>query len=167
MERSLATHERAVEPDEAQEVSAFAKDGRNILKLGFFAKDPAKVVAAIDGHIDKTQQALRSGSLTLSDEETVFLSLQLGCLWGEQLVKALNWEWTCLTADGDQYAVASRDRALVILPTYFARSCFAYPDLDCTAALSFNMLVANKFTEVPANSYLNVLDNVVRIVPRH
>ena len=146
----------------------FAKDGKKTVKLGFLTTDSAKIVAAIDTHIDSTQQAALAGSLVLSEENCTFLSLQLGCLWGQQLVKSFGWEWICLIGDGeDLYAVASKDRALLILPTYYARDCLEQPGMDCTAMLAYNMIAAQKFSQVPANSYLNVLDNVVRIVPRH
>ena len=160
--------ERQLAPDELQEISMFARDGKKTVKLGFLTSDPAKVVAAVDAHIDAAQQALLAGSPALSEEDCTFLSLQLGCLWGQQLVKAFDWEWTCITENGDErYAVASKDRPLLMLPTYFARDCFEEPGTDCTAMLAYNMLSAQKFAEAPANGYLNVLDNVVRIVPRH
>jgi len=168
METMQQREERQLAPDEAQEISMFARDATKVVKLGFFTKDSAKIVAAVDTYIDASQQAVLSGSLILNDENCTFLSLQLGCLWGQQLVKAFGWEWTCLTDDGEElYAVASKDRALVVLPTYFARECLTQPDTDCTAMLAYNMLAAQKFSAVPARSYLNVLDNVVRIVPRH
>jgi hypothetical protein len=154
--------ERQLAPDEAQEISMFAKDGKKTVKLGFLTTDPAKIVAAIDGYIDSTQQAVLAGSLELSEENCAFLSLQLGCLWGQQLAKSFGWEWTCLTENGEElYAVASENRSLLILPTYFTRDCLEQPSVDCTAMLAYNMLVAQKFSHVPANSYLNVLDNVV------
>ena len=160
--------ERQLASDETREISMFAKDGKKTIKLGFLTTDPAKIVAAIDAHIDASQQAALAGSPALSEENCTFLSLQLGCLWGQQLVKAFDWEWTCLMENGDElYAVASKDRALLILPTYFTRDCLEQPGIDCTALLAYNMLAAQKFAQVPANSYLNVLDNVVRIVPRH
>jgi hypothetical protein len=168
MESLQPPRERQLAPDEAQEISMFARDGRKTVNLGFLTNDPAKIVAAIDTYIDATQQAELVGSLTLNDDNCTFLSLQLGCLWGEQLVKMFGWEWVCLTDNGsEQFAVASKDRALIVLPTYFARDCLKQPDMDCTAMLAYNMLAARKFSEAPVGGYLNVLDNVVRIVPRH
>jgi hypothetical protein len=59
---------------------------------------------AIDVFVDSSQPEILDGSLTLSERDCTALSLQLGCLWGQQLVKALGWEWLCLTqneADND------------------------------------------------------------------
>ncbi|NII10138.1 DUF3806 domain-containing protein [Oleiagrimonas sp. C23AA] len=160
--------ERQLEADEAREVSVFAKDGRKTAKVGYFTNDSAKIVSAVDTHVNSLQRAIHAGSLTLNEQSRTYLSLQLGCLWGQQLIKQFGWEWVCvIDGDSELYAVVSKDRALMMLPTYFVNECLQDPNVDCTSILSFNMIAAQKFSETPSGSYLNILDIVVRIVPRH
>jgi hypothetical protein len=161
--------ERHLGDDEKEEISVFSIDGLDTIGLNPNDADPLTVVSAINVYTDSIQQQLTDGSLTLSENDYTFLPLLLGCLLGEQAVKVLDWEWCCLVQeDGRElYSVASKDRSLIMLPAYYIRECLLDPSTDCTVLLALNMLIADRFSDIPEHSYHNVFEHVVRIVPKH
>ncbi|QEG02810.1 hypothetical protein Mal15_69310 [Stieleria maiorica] len=88
----------------------------------------------------------------------------LGCLWGAQLVRELNWEWCEIHFDdGLDVALVSPARDMVIFPFTFINSCLE-KQVVCTVELSFNILI-ERTPEYDTGSYLNLMDYVHHIVP--
>ena len=159
--------ERPLDVEELEEIATFCDNGLQTVEIASVETSAEDVVGAIDAHTDAIQQAVLVGSLTLDREDCTYISLFLGCLFGDQLNQALGWDWCCLV-DGENefYAVAAQDRSLVVFPSDFITSCLEDPKIDCTVMLAFNMLSAGRFGGEPANGYLDVLSQVTRVVPR-
>jgi hypothetical protein len=140
--------ERPLTLELQEESQELAKDGAGLLQL-YSEDDPAVLVAAIDEHINATRPL--AGDALLDE------AVALGCLWGTQVCRALDWEWVQLD-DGrlePHYAIVSPDRAFAILPTSYIRGLLADAERDNTALLLYNMLVAgNVPSSVPKSYYL-------------
>ena len=91
-------------------------------------------------------------------------------MWGDQLVRAYQWEWAIVKfhEHGDSTApgVLSPDRALAIYPIHFIIGCLQDPTVDATILLAFNMLEADTSSDTKPGSYFNLMDGVNRIIPR-
>ena len=160
--------ERPFTSGEKAGFQAYAQKALGILNVPGFAPTPDEVVRAVNEMIDKWQERFRqTGLVPDTGVDTVDIALGLGAIWGDQLVVRFGWEWVCVLKDKKGlYAVASPDRAWVIYPTYFLRECLENPNRDCTAMLAFNMMAANRFPNLPAFGYQDVMPGVHRIVPK-
>jgi hypothetical protein len=142
------------------------RQGLRVLGLDDTA-DPKTVIAAIDKFADAWQQGTRPPDLKLDEEDAPFA---LGSLWGEQLVRAFQWEWAFVTfhdhGNSKAPGVLAPDRSLAVYPIHFLIGCFRDPRVDVTVALAFNMLAAGKVVQLPPKGYVNLMDGVRRIVPR-
>jgi hypothetical protein len=166
MKRQLS--ERPLTTDEQSDLQAYAQLG--LESLGVSSRsDPSDVVAAIDRFVeawpirDRTQV-----EADLSDQGAMIeLSLKLGVLWGDQLVRAFSWQWT-VVVDGDQerYGVVSPDRAMALYPGYFVQACLYDATRDFTAMLMFNMLDAGRIDRYQPGDYADLSKTIIRIVPR-
>ena len=142
-----------------------AEDAATMLGLDASTTPPAKIVEAVDEFVYKWQKGRRP-PVDPDDD----LSLTLGSLWGEQLVKNLQWEWTGVIfhEHGDSHAVGvvSPTRSLAIYPFHFIHGCLEN-DATVTIMLSYNMLTENSgIPNFPAGSFENVMDGVHHIIPR-
>lgn len=127
--------------------------------------DCASIVSAIDSAVIKLQKGVN-----LDLDPDVSPEYLFGSLWGEQLVRQLQWEWIGVIFhehdDTKAVGVANSDRSLIIYPFHFVFGCLEN-EAPVTIALSFNMLLdGNKIPRLEPNSYENVMDNVHHIVPR-
>ena len=97
------------------------------------------------------------------------LSLTLGSLWGEQLVRELGWQWSSVTnseTGTKMVGVVSVDRSLVIYPFHSIYACTQL-EAPVNLLLSFNMLKSGSaIPTLPPQSYVNVTDSVRHVVPR-
>jgi len=164
-----AIQERPLTESEAAEFKERADQAwKNLGLVGDTTSEAA--VAAVDAFVDNWQRGRRGllGKLRANrGPNSTDVALGLGAVWGDQLVRQLNWEWVCLVQnDLDLYAVVSPDRSMVVYATYFLKQCLENPAMDCTAALSFNMLVAGKITGLPAGGYEDILRRIGRVVPK-
>lgn len=160
--------ERPIQPNEQIEFENYAREGIRILGASA-SDDPGSLVAAVDSYVDRYQRRKQSflGKLLAKKPNHIELSLALGIVWANQVVRELNWEWTCVTNDGhDYYVVTNVDRSLTIYATYFIKECLDYATADCTALLSFNMLKAGSFPSQAAKSYTSVMPAVRRLVSK-
>ncbi|MEK6250220.1 MAG: hypothetical protein N2C12_18695 [Planctomycetales bacterium] len=134
--------------------------------LGLDASSPEEqVVHTIDAFVHAWQKGQRPEL-----PEDVDLSLTMGSLWGQQLIRKLDWQWAGVTFHDHDDTVAlgifSPDRALVIYPFHFIYGCMEN-DAPVTIMLSYNMLSdGSKIPSLPPKGYENVMDNVHHIVPR-
>ena len=138
---------------------------QELLGVDLSDAEPKRIVEAVDYFAYEIQKG--RGPAFPEDDPPEFL---LGCLWGEQLVKALGWQWANVVFDGDEEShvvgVFNLDRSLAIYPFYFIHGCLE-DDVPVTIALSFNMLVdGTRIPKLPARGFENVMDHVHHAVPR-
>jgi len=165
-----AIQERSLTESEAAEFKRRANQAWQNLGLVDSDTTPEAAVAAVDAFVDRWQNERRGvlGKLRASrGPNSTDVALGLGAVWGDQHVRQLAWEWTCLIPDGRElYAVVSPDRSMVVYATYFLKQCLENSAMDCTAALSFNMLVAGKITGLPAGGCEDILRRISRVIPK-
>lgn len=162
------TAERSINAAEQAEFKNYAVAGLRMLGLQA-TDDPAALVASVDEFVDKHQRAPKGfvSKLLKKEQNNTPAALALGIVWGNQVVRKFDWEWTCITSDGhDYYVVAAPDRSLAIYATYFIKECLDYATADCTAMLSFNMMLAKSLPPQPAGSYTSMMPGVRRLVPK-
>ncbi|MFX1398075.1 MAG: hypothetical protein ACFFAS_13645 [Promethearchaeota archaeon] len=105
----------------------------------------------------------------LNPDTWTSLSLPLGCLWGEQLVRELNWEWAEVIQHDHEdlkiVGVFSEDRSLAIYPFHFVHGCIENK-ATVTIALAYNMLKeGSSIPKLPSKGYENVMDHINYIIP--
>lgn len=162
---SALLKERKLSKAESENFKRQAAFGSELIGLGLeknSSMTPAQVVQQIDAYVDAWQDE----EIDADELDAMDVAKGLGALWAQELVNAFKWSWICLEGAGNLYVVASEDRALVINPTFFVKSCLDMPELDCTIMLAFNMLQEGQFEEIPAGSFENVMEGVHRIVPK-
>lgn len=155
--------ERKLSKAEAENFKRQADLGKEMISLDKKTKvTSAEVVQRIDSYVDAWQDA----EIDTDEIDGMDAARALGALWAQELIASFKWEWVCLEGAGNLYAVVSEDRALVINPVYFVKSCLDMPELDCTIMLAYNMLQENQFEEIPAMSFENVMEGVHRVIPK-
>ncbi len=155
--------ERPLSKAEEENFKRQADYGRSLLGEEVTSDaEPAELVQRVDSYVDSWQDA----EIDTEELDEMDVAKGLGALWGQQLAKAFDWTWVCLEGAGNLYAVVSKDRALVINPVYFIKSCLEMPELDCTIMLAFNMLQEAGFDEIDEKSYENVMEGVHRVIPK-
>jgi hypothetical protein len=141
-----------------------ARDAAEMLGIDL-SRSAAEIVDAVDAFVYRWQKGERPK--VREDDD---LSLTLGSLWGEQLVRDLGWQWASVTfhdhGDSKAVGVFSPDRSLAIYPFHFVSGCME-KGASVTIMLSYNMLKdGTRIPPLPAQGYENVMDNVRHIVPR-
>jgi hypothetical protein len=164
-EESMSISEVPVEEELLVHIRGAAESAAEILGVDPAEKSAAEVVHAIDQCAYQWQKGKRP---EMDEEED--LSLLLGALWGEQLCRALGWEWSGVVFhkydDAHAVGVFSPDRSLAIYPFHFTKGCLEN-EASVTIELAFNMLLdGSEVPQLPANGFENVMDNVQHIVPR-
>lgn len=83
------------------------------------------------------------------------LANQLGALWGETLIKKLNWEWCNITdyKNNSYYAICNQDRSFATNPISNIYSLLNTNESNNNSALLFNMITDNGLPESIPNSY--------------
>jgi len=158
--------EQPLRANTASLLQGSAKDGLRILGLDG-SEQPAVIVEAIDKFVDNWQQGKRPSTDAVDPEDAPYA---MGSLWGQQLVRQFQWEWGMITfhdhGDSQAPGVLSPKRDLAVYPIHFLIGCLQDPGVDCTVALSFNMLAAGKVGKLEPKGYFNLMDGVHRIVPK-
>ncbi len=120
--------------------------------------EPAAIVKVAHAYVEAIQRKARS---IKSAKERTMMQMELGCAWGEQLRRALGWQWASVkTAKGQDAGLAliSPDCALAHYPFAFVGAHLAAKAKENTLLLLFNMLVAGKEpAAVKAGSYTTVM----------
>lgn len=165
----MSIGERPLTPGEAEGFADYTRRAMTNLALTDQDAAPKEIIQAVENFVERWQEERRRPfrKLFVKGPDSTDVALGLGAVWGDQLVREFGWEWTCVEQNGqDAYAVVSPDRAVAVYPTYFIKACLDDPRVDCTAMLAFNMLAAGKVTGLPPNGYENLMQGVVRIIPK-
>jgi hypothetical protein len=147
-------------------IDLVARDAAKYLKVSVDTDSSDKIVKAVNDCVRKIQKG-RWPRFSKDDEEAA--DLLLGCLWGSQLVKELDWEWVNVVfhdhGDSEAVGVVSPKRDLAIYPFHFVYGCIEN-NATVTILLAFNMLKdGRRIPALPPRSYENVMDYVHHIVP--
>ncbi len=125
---------------------------------------PPRVVEAINEFIAKPPKKSWFKKIDNWNERAI----PIGALWGMQMVRQFQWEWTLVEEDDEDasksVAVFDKRRSLGIYPFDYLFGCLenkAYP----TILLAFNMLMAGSINTGPERAYENLMDGVQHIVP--
>lgn len=129
---------------------------------------PETIVKIVDSYIERWQ---RDGPMACeaqpAEPDAADVALEVGAVWGEQFIRRFDWQWLSVRhAKGDDLAVASPDRSLVVYPARFVRACLREPDIDCTAMLAFNMLAAGNISAMSAGRFQDLMLGVRRVIPK-
>lgn len=148
-----------------EEIRQSAREGAELIGVDLEAQSPQEIVEKIDAFVSQQQRRKKS---TSGDHDAA--EIALGGLWGEQLVRALGWEWSSVTFhdhnNANAVGVFSPDRSLVIYPLHFIFSCLENA-APVTILLAFNMLQdGSRIPELPPRGFENVMDNVHHVVSR-
>ncbi len=156
--------EHAIGPELHGEIQRWSAEGSALLELSATAP-AAEIVRSIDEFVFAWQKGQRP---PLGPDQD--LSVILGSLWGQQLVRELRWQWAAVSfndgSDTNAVGVFSPDRSLAIYPFHFVFGCI---DDSCpvTVLLAYNLLMdGSRIPALPENGYENVMDNVHHLVPR-
>lgn len=160
--------DRPLVADEIATFQRYREIGLQLLRASEI--DAAKtLVQAVNTYVDEWQSKRRGflARLRAGAEDTTEMARSLSVVWGDQIVRYFGWEWICEVQDDEErYAVASPDRSLVIHAPQFIGRCFDEPETDCTILLAFNMQSAGNFTGCKPKQYVDVMNGVLRIVPK-
>lgn len=165
----MATQEHPLTPSEQTAFAECAAQALGNLGLTDSTADPKTIVQAVEDFVDRWQAAQRNPLSKLHSRrpDPIDVSLGLGSLWGNQIVRQFGWEWTCIRQNGrGLHAVVAPDRSAAVFPTYFLKACLDDPRVDCTAVLAFNMMDAGKLPALPAQGYMDLMQGVRRVVPK-
>ena len=157
--------ESAIDAGMLGNIRGCAEDAAAMLGVDLLQGAPAELVRAVDSFVYDWQKGKRPE--VPEDDD---LSLTLGSLWGDQLVRDLGWQWAGVTfhdhGDSKAVGVFSPDRALAIYPFHFVYGCLEN-DAPVTILLAYNMLKdGTRIPQLPPGGYENVMDHVHHIVPR-
>jgi hypothetical protein len=149
------THlERELTYPEIEDLRALVTGARDALTLLSADASPDDIVQAISEAAD----GLRS--LRLEDQKALEASIPFGALWGEQVNRALGWEWVWLTEADDQqyeyYAVVSPGREYYISAFFLLAHYVIGVKEDDTSVLLFNMLKAGNLPASRPRGYLEL-----------
>jgi len=163
MDGEVAITDQILKADILDLIHGSAIDAQSIFSVGDNATPP-EIVKMIDDVVHNIQRGLAPE--LPPDEDAGYL---LGSLWGQQLVRAFDWEWAAISIDQTQpttVGIVSRDRSLVIYPFDFVTQCILQK-CPVTIALAFDMLSVNdEIPEFPPGSYENLMEGVHHVVPR-
>ncbi|WP_218508835.1 hypothetical protein [Variovorax sp. dw_308] len=125
------------------------------------------IVAGIDAYIQKRQGPLLFASTKGFDGDDADAGRALGTVWGNQVVREFGWEWICMTlGEAEHFVVASPDRALVVFAHEYVWKCLESNDIECSVALSFDLMRAGAIKAPPALTYTSMMSKVKREEPR-
>jgi hypothetical protein len=152
----------SVEPHILASIDGSAGEGASL--AGVAVNDPpVKIVAAINAFVSKPPRK-RSRKM----DNWIDRALPLGSLWGQQMVREFNWEWSNVTfhdhGDSKAIGVSAKDRSLIIFPWHFIFGCLEN-NATVTILLSFNMLLSGNVPAQESGEFVNVMDHVHHIVP--
>lgn len=120
--------------------------------------EPAAIVKAAHEYVEAIQRKARS---IRSAKERTMMQMELGCAWGEQLRRALGWQWASVkTANGQDAGLAliSPDGALAHYPFAFVNTHLGAKAKENTFLLLYHMLVEGKGPPgAKAGSYTTVM----------
>jgi len=128
-----------------RELQAQGEDGaRHLLGAKARTAPPKKIVAALAAYVDRTRKKKHPPEL---DDDHV---LMLACTWGEQLCRALGYEWIRVEwKGGGTVAIVPADRAFVIYPMPYVRSIVTDANAENTILTLFETLTRDAVRPTP------------------
>lgn len=124
----------------------------------------SEILEAINGFVSAPPKKKLFSKVNNWDDR----ALPLGALWGEQLVREFDWEWTSVTfhdqGDSKAVGVVSSDRSLVVYPFHFIFGCLENK-APVTIMLAFNMLRGGEVPAFEPRGFENLMECVHHIVP--
>ena len=145
-----APSDRPLSETERKELAASLRVGLKVARLEPTAT-PDQVQAQLNGIIN----GLRKNPPPT--DKLVNLSLALGCLWADAVVRELGWEWAFVTKRRvDVYAIVSPDRAYCVFPMMYAHSIVGGTTANQNCLLLYNMLKAGKLPPSEPGRYLSL-----------
>lgn len=153
--------ESAPDSERQRLIAAVAQDAADFLGLNAQQDPPAKIVKAVNETIVKI---VFGETVPIPEGEEP--ALLLGCLWGNQMVRELQWSWANIQlAESEDVAIVSPSRDMAIYPFTFVGACIEKRCI-CTVELAFNMLVEREGEAVyEPGSYEDVMQHIHHIVP--
>ncbi len=139
--------------DAAREIRMSILQAYTYLRLPPQGTDPKAAQQAI---YNAAERIIRAGR-PFGADAIEGLAIKLGCLWGQTLCDARQWEWRSVKHPiGDEvFAVVSPDRAFIVAPMrYMHRQLRQWGDeADNTTLLLFNMICDGGLPEPRPGSY--------------
>jgi hypothetical protein len=131
--------ERKLSEDELNEIQRLAEEVFSWIPKPESPDDPEQVIEAIDEYVVKLKNIEKR---KFSKDQATDIAFQLGPRWGEEMRRALGWDWINFQDDrgGEAYAVAAPDRSVICFPmeTIYRKLLERAPDV--TIMLIFNMI---------------------------
>lgn len=151
-------------PDSTREsLIGAAGEGAEIIGVSL-QSPPTEIVKAINAFVAKPPKKWFFSKIDNWSDR----ALPLGCLWGLQLVREFDWEWTSVTFHGQggskAIGVFSKNRSIGVYPFEFIFGCLEN-QAPVTIMLAFNMLSSGKIPDLPPGEFQNLMDGVHHIVP--
>ena len=161
----MTISETPISDDTLRSIRGCANDAAEMLGIDLAQKANAEIVEAVDSFVHRWQKGERP---KVNEDDD--LSLTLGSLWAQQLVKEFGWQWATLTfhdrGDSKAIGVFSPDRSLAVYPFHFIHGCME-KDATVTIMLAYNMLKdGNSIPPLPAHGFENIMASIRHIVPR-
>ncbi len=139
-----------VAPDLAEEIAKQTEHAMQLLFPGDKKAKPKAIATAILNHVD----AIHRGKVRVSPKERAGLTLALACLWGDAVVRELEWaqvRWK----DGGSIGIVEPKRRFVLYPLPYMKRMLEDPEVDNTILLLFNMLVGGNVPDAAPGSYVS------------
>lgn len=159
----MSTSEEPLPESIAENIPGAAAEGAELVGISVDA-EPQEIVAAINDFLTTANKSDAVADIDLWTDR----ALPLGCLWGEALARAFEWQWASLIQhDHDDYqavAIVNPDRSLAIFPFHYCYGCLENRVIP-TVLLAFNMLQAGTIPPQKPRGYVNVMDGVRHIIP--
>ncbi len=93
----------------------------------------------------------------------------IGAVWANTVIMEFGWEWVKLTFheydNWTSIGIATKDRALMILPFAYIHECLSMDD-EVKIEASMVVLASDMFSDIPEGSYTNLMHEFQRILPR-
>ncbi len=136
---TLPVTELPLPETETLDIPQFTQSG--LMRLGVpEAAAPAEVIRALRTHLDDHRAAVQA----LDHEGDAFAAfiLELGHVWGAQVVRAYGWRWAGLLIGGEDGGknVVHPDGRVYVNPVALVYDIVVMPERGNNTALLFNML---------------------------
>jgi len=147
MQSAPVFEERSIDHEVQEELRLVTGAGAVLIEA-FPEQEPLSVIKRIEAYV--------AAARPLEGEELLDRALELGCLWGQQVVIAAGWIWVELhSADKTvHYAIVSSDRSFAILPGVRLRLLLADGELPDNSVLLFNMVCAGKLPKAEPGAFV-------------